>query len=109
MHGKRILIAGATLALLAMASVAEAHRGHIRSHVVIGWAPWPWPAYSYRISEPLPVLVEPVPVTPLEPQPAQWYYCAAVDAFYPYVQTCPSGWKSVPAEPQKTPAPIEKK
>lgn len=109
MNGKHILTACAALALLGVASSAEAHRGYVRSHVVIGWTPWPWPVYSYRVSEPVPVLVEPLPVTPLEPQPALWYYCEAAGAFYPYVQTCPTGWKSVPADPPKTPAPTEKK
>lgn len=107
----QILKIGAVLTLLAIATAAEAHRGHVRSHVVIGWAPWPWPTYSYRFSEPdpVPVLVEPLPVAPLEAQPAQWYYCEAAGAFYPYVQSCPTGWKTVPAEPQKTPVPNEKK
>ena len=29
-----------------------------------------------------------------------WYYCDASKHYYPYVKTCKSGWRSVPARPQ---------
>jgi hypothetical protein len=30
---------------------------------------------------------------------ADWYYCAAANAYYPYVAECPAGWQRVPAQP----------
>jgi hypothetical protein len=48
------------------------------------------------------VVVQPAPQTsmPAVPAPAQsWYYCEASQNYYPYVSTCPSGWKAVPATP----------
>ena len=58
-----------------------------------------------------PVVVEPqapVMVAPPAPAPATvppqpsvptWYYCASSKSYYPYVASCPEGWKSVPAQP----------
>jgi hypothetical protein len=48
-----------------------------------------------------------VPQTYVEAQPiaapvankASWYYCKASKAYYPYVQTCKSGWQAVPTVP----------
>ncbi len=28
-----------------------------------------------------------------------WYYCESPKGYYPYVQSCPSGWQKVPATP----------
>jgi hypothetical protein len=28
-----------------------------------------------------------------------WYYCDSAQAYYPYVATCPEGWRAVPASP----------
>lgn len=28
-----------------------------------------------------------------------WYYCQSPTGYYPYVQSCPSGWQKVPATP----------
>ncbi len=28
-----------------------------------------------------------------------WYYCQSPKGYYPYVQSCPSGWQKVPATP----------
>lgn len=33
------------------------------------------------------------------PQSAYWYFCPAYNAYYPYVQDCPSGWQQVLARP----------
>jgi len=35
------------------------------------------------------------------PAPASgtWYYCDSAKNYYPYVQQCPEGWRSVPAAP----------
>lgn len=74
--------------------------------------PYPDPYYPYPavVIEPAPVYVQPElpppePPTPsipepVSPPPAQfWYYCEAAAGYYPYVATCPSGWKTVPAVP----------
>ena len=31
--------------------------------------------------------------------PGTWYYCDSAKAYYPYIQQCPEGWRSVPASP----------
>ena len=78
------------------------------------------PAYSYP--DPQPVIVQPAPPTtvviqpPMQvappvvadlpsqamaaPMPPQyWYYCDAAKGYYPYVASCPSGWRAVPTTP----------
>jgi hypothetical protein len=52
------------------------------------WGPYPYP----------PVVVAPAPrvyVKPSPPPPTYWYYCDAVQAYYPYVQQCPGEWRPV--------------
>lgn len=36
-----------------------------------------------------------------QPPVQNWYYCEASNQYYPYVDTCPAGWKTVPATPPK--------
>jgi hypothetical protein len=46
-----------------------------------------------------PVMVAPQAPAPVQ-QPAQsWSYCNSAKGYYPYVPSCPEGWKSVPAQP----------
>lgn len=33
------------------------------------------------------------------PNGNNWYYCQKTKSYYPYVSTCPSGWKIVPSTP----------
>jgi hypothetical protein len=67
---------------------------------------YPQPVYPYPEPYRPPVVVlEQVPAPAPEPAPQTiapqvWYYCEAAAAYYPYVATCPSGWKTVPAVPQ---------
>lgn len=88
------------------------HGGHSHGHVgvFIGvplGAPWQYnPYYTYP-----PVVA--VPATPPvyiqqglplqdQQQPklnSWWYYCKALQGYYPYVKQCPSGWQLVPAQP----------
>ena len=66
---------------------------------------YPYPAYV----QPYPVYTQPYPVyvqpdqeyAPAIAAPAapSWYFCAASNAYYPYVSSCPSGWELVPATP----------
>ncbi len=56
--------------------------------------PYPDP-YAPPYAPTTPAL--PVPSTPPEVQ--YWYYCDGAKGYYPYVQTCPGGWRKVPATP----------
>jgi hypothetical protein len=61
-----------------------------------GWGPY-WPRYAYP-----PVVVTPAPrvyIQPAPPPPQYWYYCDAAQAYYPYVQQCPGGWRAVSPTP----------
>ncbi len=55
------------------------------------------PSYFY----PTPYYYPPAPTYYIErPQPGYWHYCPPANGYYPQVQTCPSGWQLVPAQPQ---------
>jgi len=66
------------------------------------------PAYGYGYGYPYaayysPPVVYTVPQQPMvlasQPQPAVWYYCEASGQYFPYVQSCTSGWLIQPAIP----------
>ena len=97
---------------------------HGRHEGRLGWwwiAGGIWYFYPSRIAEipdpytPPVVVVNPQPPvvvapqapapTPVQPQPAaqSWYYCESVKSYYPYVPSCPEGWKTVPAQPSTVP------
>jgi len=63
------------------------------------WYFYPEPVYPYPDPYIPPVVVaQPLPQP--EPPPAQfWYFCTASKGYYPYVSSCPGGWKTVPATP----------
>lgn len=73
--------------------------------VVAGiWYFYPEPIYPYPDPYRPPVVVytppvEAPPVVTAPPVPQVWYYCEAAGAYYPYVPSCPTGWKAVPAVP----------
>ncbi len=50
-----------------------------------------------------PVVTYAVPQQPIvlasQPQPLVWYYCEASGQYFPYVQSCTSGWQTQPAMP----------
>ena len=56
------------------------------------------------VPAPMPIQTQPYE-PPVAALPVQqfWYYCDAAKAYYPYVSSCPSGWKTVPATPSGTP------
>ena len=79
--------------------------------VVAGtWYFYPLPVYPYPDPYVPPFVVvqpstPPAPETPSPPPQAQyWYYCEASKSYYPYVSSCPAGWKEVPATPTDAPA-----
>ena len=46
--------------------------------------------------------VAPVSDGPMgQPPPLSWYYCDASKSYYPYVSSCPGGWRAVPATPSQ--------
>ena len=81
------------------------HEGRLGWWWVVGglWYFYPEPIYPYPDPYVPPVVVvNPAPQSdmPSVPPPAQnWYYCAASKSYYPYVSSCPAGWKTVPATP----------
>jgi hypothetical protein len=58
--------------------------------------------YPPAIVSPPPVYVQPAPQVYIQPPPqSYWYYCDSAQAYYPYIQQCPGGWRQVaPAPPQ---------
>ena len=66
---------------------------------------WWWVAGTSWLFYPQPVVVQPRPPEPVIVQPApqpntdNWYYCDSAQAYYPYAQSCPEGWRQVPATP----------
>ena len=51
---------------------------------------------------PVQIVTSPPPVA-ARPAPQFWYYCDAARGYYPYVSSCPGGWKTVPATPSGVP------
>jgi hypothetical protein len=71
-----------------------------------------WYFYPQRVAgypdpytPPPVVVVQPTaPAAPSAPPPSQyWYYCDAAKGYYPYVPSCPAGWRMVPASPLGAP------
>jgi hypothetical protein len=60
----------------------------------------------YYIQPPETVYLQPAPnfgnnnANGAAPPPiSYWYFCAAANAYYPYVTSCQGGWQSVPTTP----------
>ena len=56
------------------------------------------PYYYPYYNAPSPGVVEeqpPVEVQPEQQQTYYWYFCQNPQGYYPYVQSCPSGWMKV--------------
>lgn len=46
-----------------------------------------------------PLIVTPIsPLSSAPPVQAVWHYCEAYRTYYPYVDSCPGGWRAVPAD-----------
>jgi hypothetical protein len=73
---------------------------------------WGWPGYYYPYGYPYgpypyaaPVASE---VTVIQPAaaaaaPQFWYYCDNPSGYYPYIPSCPTAWRPVPATPAAAP------
>lgn len=113
---------GLCAALMVCASGA-AQAAHVGVYIGGGggyyypWGPGPY-YYPYPPAVAVPV---PVPAAPQEyveqgqaaPAPAQaaaqpdngtWYYCDDSRTYYPYVKSCSSGWRPVPAQQSSAPS-----
>ena len=86
------------------------HRWHGEVFIGIGAPIWIPPPPYYVVSPPPTVVVQqppvyiqqpPVPQQPPSPptQTSYWYYCPSARAYYPYVQSCPEPWVTVPTKP----------
>ncbi|MTD33540.1 hypothetical protein GKE73_12250 [Paludibacterium sp. dN 18-1] len=69
------------------------------------WFLYDAPVYPYPVS-PAVVMLPPPTVQVAPPAPAvqeapvqSWYFCRSKKQYYPYVEHCPEGWKTVPATP----------
>jgi hypothetical protein len=58
-----------------------------------------YPYYTYPAPYGYVTPESPAVNSNLPPPPQYWYYCDAARAYYPYVQTCPAGWRPVAAQP----------
>lgn len=85
------------------------------------WYLYPGPVYPYPRDRPVVILEDASPPTvvvqqgssgasapPAPPPPSaqstpSWYYCESPKGYYPYVSSCPGGWKTVPATPPDLP------
>jgi len=67
------------------------------------WFFYPYPVYPWPDPYVPPDL--PVPAVPPPPTPTNWYYCESAKGYYPYVATCPEGWRAVMPTPDAPPAP----
>lgn len=75
------------------------HGGHLGWWWIAGgvWFLYPYPIYPYPDPYLPPDL--PVPAVPPPPMPSMLYYCESARTYFPYVATCPEGWKAIPAPP----------
>ena len=95
----------------------SAHVG-VPSRGVAGWhggGGWPYDygygygyGYPYGYYYPQTVVVQGAPAADaglgtLPAPPVYWYYCDAAGAYYPYVRSCPAGWRPVAATPPPPP------
>jgi hypothetical protein len=60
-----------------------------------------YPAYAYpaAVVAPPGAYVERGDAQAASAPQQDWYYCAASNAYYPYVGECPAGWQRVPSVP----------
>ncbi|PCE29859.1 hypothetical protein [Burkholderia ubonensis] len=101
------------LAAVAIGAAGVAHAARVGVYIGPGY-PYYYPVAPAPYYYPPPVVAVPVAPPPppeyIEQGQAQegpdandgglWYYCDASKHYYPYVKTCKSGWRSVPARPQ---------
>ncbi|MGF6725126.1 hypothetical protein P3T43_004497 [Paraburkholderia sp. GAS41] len=112
-----ILLGVAAAAMVCASGVTQA----ARVGVYIGGGGYYYPAPYYYAYPPAVAVPVPVPAEPQEyveqgqpgPAPVQaapgqqngtWYYCDDSRTYYPYVKSCSSGWRPVPAQQSQGPS-----
>jgi hypothetical protein len=108
--GAAILAGLAAGAVTFTQSASAAPVIHGRGHWVHGWHDgrfgWWWAGPDYWYGYPAPLYYNYWPASPDYAAPAgpapqtTWYYCDSAKGYYPYVRSCASGWRAVPANPQ---------
>lgn len=108
---------GLSAALMVCAS-GVAHASHVGVYIGGGGYYWGPPGPYYYPYPPAVAVPVPVPVGPQDyveqgqsaPAPAaapqngsMWYYCDDTKTYYPYVKSCSSGWRPVPAQQSSAP------
>ncbi len=86
----------------AVAGEGRHHHGYYHGWWWVPAAAWPLYAYPYAYrTSPVVVVESGVPTESMvAAQPVQyWYYCDPARGYYPYVPTCPTAWRPVPATP----------
>ncbi len=63
------------------------------------WYDYPYPVYPYPQPYVPPAVIVQQPPIPAPPPTQFWYYCDNPAGYYPYVQSCPTPWRPVPAQP----------
>ena len=114
--GMMLILVALCLGSVAPAYAWHGHRGYghrgyrrpsvaIVPRIVVPFGPY-WAPYSYHAYPPVviapapPVYVQPSPPVAAQPPPPHyWYYCDEAQAYYPYVQQCPGGWRRVVPTP----------
>jgi hypothetical protein len=71
------------------------------------WYFYPEPIYPYPGYIPPAVVVQQAPPVPAGLPPVQsWYFCDNPNGYYPYVASCNTAWREVPAAPPPGSAPV---
>jgi len=104
--GAALLTGSATAACVMPMHSAEARPVWGPHHWVHGWHGgrfgwwWAGPDVWYWYP-PAPVYYDyPPPADFVVPPRPTWYYCDGAHGYYPYVRSCPSGWRAVPTTPE---------
>ena len=112
----------ALLSISTLPGIANAHQGHVRARVGVGFyfgpgyyypPPYYYPPAVYYphvpvvVNQPAPVYVEQAPApsnsASTQASSGDWFYCPASKTYYPYVKECSEAWQRVPAVPQSNP------
>jgi hypothetical protein len=112
MNARRIGVIVLTVGLVvATAGIAQAwrdggfhhgfHHAHTRFFFGLSIGPfWPYAyAYPYPYVVYPPAVVVPPAYVPPATQGPFWWYCDNPPGYYPYVRSCPGGWRAVPSTP----------
>jgi len=102
---KTALVLGSAIVALCLVLPASPSQARVFVGVGVGvplFVPGPWyyppPYYPPAVYAP-PVYAPVVQPTYVAPPAQSWYYCDNPKGYYPYVNSCSTGWRPVPAKP----------